>query len=131
MKIAIIVLIAMALFPYMMAWVSGFYRVKELGKIDNKNPRQQYTQLTGVGARAVAAQQNCWEALAFYSAALLAVSASGVSVDYLAETALVVLVCRTLYCICYLANLDKFRSLLFGLGTIPYGYWFYVVIANS
>lgn len=35
---------------------------------DNKEPRIQALQLTGVGARAMAAQANSWETLAVFSA---------------------------------------------------------------
>lgn len=130
MKTALIVLLLLSLFPYAFAWISGYYRRKELGQIDNKNPRQQYTQLSGAGARAVAAQQNAWEALMFYSAALLAVSFSGVRVEHLATAALLVLVCRILHGIFYLANLDILRSLTFAAGTLPSFYLFYMAIAN-
>lgn len=131
MKVAIIVLAGLCLLPNIMAWVSGYFRRQQLGIIDNKSPRQQYTQLIGPGARAVAAQQNSWEALGLYSAALLAVGISGVEIIYLAETALAVLVCRILYSFCYLFNLDIFRSLLFSLGLLPLLYWFYMAITGS
>lgn len=131
MNAAIIVLLLLCIFPFVMAGVAGIYRRKQLGNYDNKNPRGQYAELTGVGARAVAAQQNCWEALAIYSAALLAVFASGVQPTYLAMAAMVVLVCRFLYCIFYLANIDLLRSLLFGVSVLPSFYWFYVAITQS
>lgn len=51
MKTALIVLLLLSLLPYAFAWISGFYRRQQLGTIDNKNPRQQYTQLSGPGAR--------------------------------------------------------------------------------
>jgi uncharacterized MAPEG superfamily protein len=61
----------------------------------------------------------------------LAVSVSGVEVTYLAEAALAVLVCRMLYSLCYLLNLDVFRSALFSVGLLPLLYWFYMAIAGS
>lgn len=131
MNTAIIVLLLLCIFPFVMATIAGVYRRKQLGNYDNKNPRGQYAELTGVGARAVAAQQNCWEALAIYSAALLAVFVSGAQPTYLAMAAVVVLVCRVLYCIFYLANIDLLRSLIFGLSILPSFYWFYVAITHS
>jgi uncharacterized MAPEG superfamily protein len=77
----------------------------------------------------VAAQQNSWEALAVYSAALLAVVASGLDIKYLAEAAIIVLIGRILHGILYLANLDKLRSLTFVIAIAPCFYLFYVVIA--
>lgn len=128
MKTAIIVLFCLCLMPYVMACVSGYFRKKQLGKVDNQNPREQYTQLQGIGARAVAAQLNSWEALAIYSAALLAVVASGLEIKYLAEAAIIVLIGRVLHGFFYLANLDKLRSLAFLIALAPSFYLFYVVI---
>ena len=128
MKTAIIVLFCLCLMPYVMACVSSYYRKKQLGKVDNQHPREQYTQLQGPGARAVAAQQNSWEALIIYSSALLAVVASNLDVKYLAEAALIVLVGRILHAIFYLADLDKLRSLSFLLAIAPCFYLFYVVL---
>lgn len=129
MKTAIVVLLCLCLMPYLFASVGHYFRKKQLGKIDNQKPREQYTQLTGAGARAVAAQQNAWEALAIYSAALLAVVASGLDVKYLAEAAMIVLIARLLHGVFYLANLDKLRSLAFLVAVAPCFYLFYVVIA--
>jgi uncharacterized MAPEG superfamily protein len=129
MKTAIVVLLCLCLMPYVYAFISHYYRKQQLGKIDNQNPRAQYAHLQGPGARAVAAQQNSWEALAIYSAALLAVVASGLEVRYLAEVALVVLVGRLLHGFFYLTNLDKLRSLSFLIAIAPCFYLFYVVIA--
>jgi uncharacterized MAPEG superfamily protein len=129
MKTAIIVLFCLSLMPYLLAFISAYYRHQQLGKVDNQNPREQYTKLQGPGARAVAAQQNCWEALIFYSAALLAVVASNLEVKYLAQAALIVLVGRVLHAIFYLTNLDKLRSLSFLIAIAPSLYLFYVVLA--
>ena len=124
MKTAIIVLFCLCLFPYIMACISGYFRQKQLGKVDNENPRQQYLQLQGMGARAVAAQQNSWEALAIYTATLVAVIGSDVIVEHLAEAAIIVLVARIFHAIFYLANLDKLRTLSF---CIAIGSCFYLI----
>lgn len=129
MKTAIIVLCCLSALPYVFAFIGHYYQVKQLGKLDNKDPRGQYTQLRGPGARAVAAQQNAWEALAIYGAALLAVVASGLEVKYLAEAAIIVLIARLLHGVFYLTNLDKLRSLAFMVAVVPCFYLFYVVIA--
>lgn len=129
MKTAIVVLLCLCIIPYIFSVISHYYQQKQLGKIDNRNPREQYAQLQGPGARAVAAQQNSWEALAIYSAALLAVVASGLDVKYLAEAAIIVLIGRLLHGVFYLTNLDKLRSLTFILAVAPCFYLFYVVIA--
>jgi uncharacterized MAPEG superfamily protein len=130
MKIAILVLALLCFMPYIMAGISGFYRSKQLGTVDNKYPRQQSSQLTGIGARAVAAQQNSWEALAVYSAAILAVTATGVEIEYLPHAAVAVLCFRILHAVFYLANLDKLRSLSFVFAIIPSFYLFYGAIVG-
>lgn len=125
MKTAVIVLLCLCIMPYIFSVISHYYQQKQLGKIDNRNPREQYAQLQGPGARAVAAQQNSWEALAVYGAALLA---SGLDVKYLAEAAIIVLIGRLLHGVFYLTNLDKLRSLTFIIAVAPCFYLFYVVI---
>lgn len=130
MRIAIIVLLCLCVLPYVMAFFSAYYRKKQLGVIDNQNPRGQYTQLEGPGARAVAAQQNAWEALIIYSAALLAVVATSTEVRLLGLVAAVILVARILHGCFYIANLDKCRSLSFLVGIGGCFYLFFIVLAN-
>lgn len=130
MRTALIVLMCLCFLPYVLAGISGYYRRKQLGAVDNKKPREQYTQLQGPGARAVAAQQNAWEALIVYSAALLSVAASRVEVANLAVAAIVVLIARVLHAIFYLADLDKMRSLSFVVAFISCFYIMFVVVTT-
>jgi uncharacterized MAPEG superfamily protein len=130
MKTAIIVLACLCFIPYVMAIISGYFRRQQLGKVDNKNPREQYSQLQGPGARAVAAQQNAWEAVAVYSAALVGVAVSEVQVEYLAHAAIVVLIARLLHGVFYLTNSDKLRTLSFTVAVVACFYLFYAVIAS-
>jgi len=130
MRIAIIVLVCLCVLPYIMVGISGYYRRKQLGVIDNEKPREQYAHLTGPGARAVAAQQNAWEALIIYSAALLAVVATRVDVPNLALAAIIVLVARILHGFFYLANFDKLRTLAFLVAIVACFYLFFIALAN-
>lgn len=113
MNIPVFVLMMLCILPISCAWVSGYFRHQQLGVVDNKNPRTQNAQLTGAGARAVAAQLNAWEALAVYSAALLAVTIAQVPVASYATLTLVLLGCRIAHAVCYIANQDILRSLTF------------------
>lgn len=113
MNTPIVVLLVLSVLPIVWSWVSGYCRQKQFGAIDNKHPREQNAQLTGAGARAVAAQQNAWEALAVYAAALLAVTIADVPVESYATLALVVLACRIAHGVFYIANWDILRSLAF------------------
>ena len=104
------VLLILCILPIACGWISGYYRHKQLGAVDNKEPREQNKQLAGPGARAVAAQLNGWEALALYLAALFAVFAAGVPVAEYATLTLVFLGLRVAYIGLYMANLDALRS---------------------
>jgi len=109
-------LLIASVLPIVSAWVCGYYRNKEFGKVDNKHPRQQYAQLTGAGARAVAAQQNAWEALAMYAPAVLVAHILGVTGSNVSLACGIFIVARVLYLIAYIANKDIIRSLLFMVG---------------
>lgn len=99
--------------PIVCAWISGYFRHKQFGSFDNKMPRLQVAKLEGAGHRAVAAQQNSWEALAMFSAALLAVHMSGIALETIASLCILFIAARIVYIACYLANLDIMRSLSF------------------
>lgn len=123
-------LLALCILPLTCAWIAGYHRQKQLGSVDNKEPRTQSQQLTGAGARAVAAQANSWEALAVFSAAVLAVFISGVDLQSIATWVMVFVAVRIAYIGLYIGNLDKLRSLVFliGLGICIY---FFVLALNA
>lgn len=116
MNTPILVLMILCILPISCAWVSGYFRHQQLGTVDNKHPRQQNTQLTGAGARAVAAQMNAWEALAVYAAALLALNIAQVPAEQYATLTLGVLAARVVHAVAYIANQDIVRSLAFLAG---------------
>ena len=66
-----------ALIPTLLAFTGGYFKAQQFENVDNNNPRQQSAQLTGAGARAVAAQGNAWEALAVFTAAVAVNSLGG------------------------------------------------------
>lgn len=102
-----------ALLPILLSLVGGYYRIQQFGKIDNKHPRVQAAELEGAGARAVAAQKNAWEALALFTAGVVALGLRGGESDTATILALVWLSARVLHAIFYLANVDVLRSLVF------------------
>jgi uncharacterized MAPEG superfamily protein len=122
-------LLILCILPLACAWIGGYFRQKQLGKVDNKEPRTQSLQLTGAGARAVAAQGNSWEALAVFSAAVLAVSISGIDLQRIATLAQVFVALRIVYIGAYLANQDKLRSLIFLVGFGICMYLFYLALS--
>lgn len=121
-------LLVAALLPIVLSWVSGYYRQQQLGNIDNKHPRQQYAQLQGAGARAVAAQQNAWEALMIFTGAVLIAHLAGANGAQASMAALIFVAARALHAVFYLANWDILRSLAFVVG-LGCSIWLYVMAA--
>jgi uncharacterized MAPEG superfamily protein len=112
-------LVVVSFLPYALSFLGGYYRTRQLGRLDNKYPRQQAAQLQGIGARVYAAQANAWEALGFFTAVLVVLhlanreAAASVSAGY---ASLGFAATRVLHAGFYLANLDALRSLSFVVG---------------
>ncbi len=130
MNTVIASLLVLCLLPLACAWTAGYFRQKQLGSIDNKEPRKQSMQLTGAGARAVAAQANSWEALALFSAAVLAIAVSGVDMESIGSWALAYTLLRIVYIPLYLADRDALRSLTFIAGYGILMYLFYLALSS-
>lgn len=112
MSFALWTLFVAALFPVVCAGIAK----AGPGRYDNRNPRAWLGGLGGYQARAHAAQQNSWEALAVYTAALVAAIAAGVDHGTITTVAGVFLVARIAYLACYLADLATLRSLVWLAG---------------
>ena len=129
MQTVVACLLAATFMPMMCAWIASYHRYQQFdGKVDNKMPRIQSSKLEGVGHRAYAAQQNCWEALAVFSAALLALHMSSVVLASVATLCTVFVLLRAAYIVCYLTNQDIFRSLFFIGGFGINVYLFYLAL---
>lgn len=124
-------LLILCILPITCAWIAGYHRQKQLGSVDNKEPRAQSAQLSGAGARAVAAQGNSWEALGIFSAAVLAVVISGIDLNEVANLAMIYVILRIAYIPLYIANIDKLRSLVFLGGFGICMYLFYLALTAS
>ena len=112
MSFALWTLFIAAIFPVVCAGIAK----AGPGRYDNRNPRAWLGGLGGYQARAHAAQQNSWEALAVYTAALVAAVAAGVDHGTISTVAGVFLVARIAYLACYLADLATLRSLVWVAG---------------
>jgi uncharacterized MAPEG superfamily protein len=123
-------LLAACLIPYFIAPIGGYFRVKQLGGMDNKNPRAQAAQLTGVGARAQAAQSNAWEALPVFASAVIVAHLAGADPGSSSTAALVFIAARIGHAGAYLADLDKVRSGIFTLG-LGCCVWLFVLAARA
>jgi uncharacterized MAPEG superfamily protein len=108
-----------AVLPYLLGFLGGYFRMRQFGNIDNKHPRQQQSKMDGIGARAVAAHQNSWEALGFFTAALAVLYFANPTAAHggtAANLSLGFLATRIAHPILYLANLDILRSSIFVVG---------------
>ena len=101
------------LFPYFLAPIAGYFKVQQLGNLDNTHPRLQSRELEGPGARAVAAQENMWEALAVFTAAVLVNHEISNDPETSAMLAIGFIAFRVGHAVFYIADLDKLRSLVF------------------
>jgi len=81
--------------------------------IDNSNPRGQQARLQGLGARAVAAHANSWEALSIFTAAVLTAHVTEADPTWSAYLAVGWVVCRVLHGVVYLADIHLARSAAF------------------
>ena len=109
-------IIIACLLPYVFAVVAkmagGFKRE------DNQNPREFLAKTTGLAARANAVQQNSFESLPLFIAAVL-------MAEYMVTPQVVVMmfgiayiVLRIIYGICYLANWATLRSIVWMLSLL-------------
>lgn len=112
--------------PFTWSAVGNFFRNRQFGKIDNQYPRLQQAQLTGIGARALAAQQNAWEALAMFTPAVLVAHLNGATTGQAAIASMLFIIARIAHGCFYLADLSTLRSLswVVGLGSII---WLFVI----
>jgi uncharacterized MAPEG superfamily protein len=114
-------LVIVAFLPYPLAFLGGYFKTRQFGRADNKQPRQQSALLEGAGARAVAAQSNAWEALGIFTAVqavLHFANPEAARSSTAANLALVYLATRLLHPVLYLANIDLARSGVFVVGMV-------------
>ncbi|VVP59559.1 MAPEG family protein [Pseudomonas fluorescens] len=92
--------------------------MKEQGGYNNHLPRQQQGQLTGFGARALAAHQNCFEAFILFAVGVLmahTTQTAGWLTDLLA---IIFVISRVIYLLCYWGDLAWQRSLVWFVGFV-------------
>ena len=86
------------------------------GGYDNRHPRRQQRELTGWGARSVAAHLNGFETFAPFAAAVLLAHVAGASTALVDTLAVVFVASRAVYVPCYIAGLSALRSLVWTVG---------------
>jgi uncharacterized MAPEG superfamily protein len=90
---------------------------KGMGKgFDNTRPREWLAQQEGAPGRAQAAQQNSWEAFAFFSACVFAAHLAHAPQARIDALALAFIVARVLYILCYVTDKATMRSFVWLAG---------------
>jgi uncharacterized MAPEG superfamily protein len=107
-----------ALLPTLLAFTGGYFKSQQFDSVDNNNPREQSAQLTGAGARVVAAQSNAWEALAVFTAAVTVNHLGDGAAGTAATASMIWVAARLVHAGAYLADLAPVRSLAFLVGTV-------------
>lgn len=110
-----------AFLPYVLSFTGAYFKQRQFGSIDNKHPRIQAAKLEGVGARALGAQMNAWEALGVFTAVQVVLHLANPEAarsSTAANLSLLFLATRIAHPIFYLANIDAARSLAFLIGLV-------------
>jgi len=126
MTISLWCLALSTLIPYFISFTTGYFRKKQYGNIDNKDPREQQRNLEGTGARLVAAQQNMWENLALFIIAVLIAKITGADQAKSDIAAMIFVGARLGHPVAYALNIDKLRSALWLVGFVCCGYLIYL-----
>lgn len=91
-------------------------RAQYYGGYNNHEPRRQQANLTGLGARAVGAHLNSFEALQLFTAAVVIAYVTQVDPAICTQLSVVFIVCRVLYIGLYLADMPTARSTIWTVG---------------
>lgn len=114
----VLVCLVIAMFLPIVAKAPVAWAMNKEGGYDNAHPRTQQATLTGLGARALAAHQNAFEALIFFTPAVaIAVMTNQVSSN-VEWAAIGFVAMRVLYNILYLINQHTLRSVSWGIGMV-------------
>ncbi|MBD9565941.1 MAPEG family protein [Pseudomonas sp. PDM09] len=92
--------------------------MNEQGGYNNHLPRQQQAQLTGFGARALAAHQNSFEAFMIFAVGVLMAHTTQTAGWLIDTLAIVFVIARIIYLLCYWADLAWQRSLVWFVGLV-------------
>ena len=89
---------------------------KEKGGYNNRHPRQQQHGLSGFGARAKAAHENCFEALIMFTPGVMAVLITANTGQTVQTIAITFVITRLLYLLAYYFDQHVLRSVFWAVG---------------
>ncbi len=98
---------------------------------DNEHPRAFLNSLTGAAARANAAQQNSYETLPMFLAAVSVALLFFVPLSIVSKLAWLYVVLRVIYGLAYIANWSTFRSIIWMLALACPLMLFYLAVRLS
>jgi uncharacterized MAPEG superfamily protein len=107
----LLTLLIIAIMPFL-AKLPLVWAMHRAGGYDNHYPRRQQSQLSGFGQRCTAAHYNSFEALAFYSVAIILVVASGQVSSLMLNLGWLFIALRVVYLLCYWLDWATARSLI-------------------
>ena len=117
MSIIIICLFIATLMP-ILAKAPLAFAMNKAGGYDNRNPREQQRSLSGFGARAKAAHENCFEALIMFTPGALAVLVTDNAGQLAEYFAIAFVASRLAYLFAYYFDEHVLRSTFWGIGFI-------------
>lgn len=126
---AIWAMVVASLLPLLMALMAKVFGGFSLS--DNAHPRDFLQQTTGASARANAAQQNSYETLPVFLAAVIVAMLFFVPQSIINILAWLYVIIRIGYCVAYIINLATFRSILWALSMACPLMLFYLAIRIS
>ena len=126
---AVWAMVVASLLPVVMAMTAKVFG--GFGLADNAHPRDFLQQTTGASARANAAQQNSYETLPIFLAAVIAAMLLFVPQSIINIIAWLYVIIRVGYCVAYITNLATFRSILWVLSMACSLMLFYLAIRIS
>ncbi len=112
----IYLILAACLLPYVFTFIAK--RAAGFKSSDNQNPREVLARSTGVASRAHAVQQNSFESLPLFIAAILMAEYMVIHQQYIMTFGIAYLVLRVIYGLCYLANWATLRSIIWTLSML-------------
>ena len=109
-------LLIAAFLPFALAGIGARLRIRQLGSLDVRHPRVQALELRDAAARAYAAQQNAWEALALFTIAVFMTHLTGQTGGSAPAASVTFVVVRVIHAACYILDQPTLRTLSFVVG---------------
>ncbi len=112
------VLVLAALLQFVQIALAGAVMNRDAGVEYNASPRDEPARLSPMTGRLRRAVDNHFEALALFTAAVVALAISGKGGSVTAACAWIYLVARVLYVPAYAFGWSPWRSMIFGIGAL-------------